>query len=295
MTVSTTKTGIEVSPLATDTPGDAVLLVGHGTRDPIGVREFFRLAERVGTLLAGSTLEACFLEIAEPTIVQGLEKLLVRGAKRVTVVPLLLTAAGHAKRDIPQAVAAVARLHPGLAIRQTAALDCHPQVVGLSTQRYDESVGGRPSVRSEETLLLVVGRGSSDPAAASTVRQFAALRAERSQVGRVETCFAAVARPSLDEALPVVAAAGYRRIVVQPHLLFHGRLLADIRQKVERFRDNMPSAAANKTASEPKLEEERQAIEWILAEPLGPAKELALAVVDLIGSSENGPAESQRD
>jgi sirohydrochlorin cobaltochelatase len=247
-----------------------VLLVGHGTRDAAGIAEFLVLAERVRGLLLPRPVEACFLELAQPTIADGLHRLIDQGMRRVTVVPLLLTAAGHAKRDIPDAIAEVSGAHPELIVRQTAALDCHPRILDLSTRRYDEALAERATVPPEQTLLLLVGRGSSDPAAVATVRRFAALRAERSKVGRVETCFAAVAKPSLEEMLPVVAAAGFQRIVVQPHLLFRGRLLRDVREAVERFQ-------TRETASEgpPRME-------WIVAGPLGPEAELAEAVVDLV-------------
>jgi len=232
------------------------------------------LAERVRGLISPLPLEACFLELAEPTIADGLNRLIDRGAKRVAVVPLLLTAAGHAKRDIPAAVAEVSGAHPDLTIRQTAALDCHPRIVDLSTRRYDESLVGRIAVPPEETLLLLVGRGSSDAGAVGTVRRFAAIRAERSKVGQVETCFAAVAKPSLEEILPIVAAAGFRRIVVQPHLLFRGRLLGDVRDAVKRFQ-------TRETASD-----ERRQTEWIVTEPLGPEPELADAIVELVWTLE---------
>lgn len=252
----------------------SLLLVGHGTRDAAGVAEFLVLAERVRRLIAPVPLEACFLELAEPTIAEGLNRLIDRGAKQIAVVPLLLTAAGHAKRDIPAAIAEVSGAHLVLTIRYTAALDCHPRIVDLSTRRYDEALAGQIAVPPEETLLLLVGRGSSDPAAVATVRRFAALRAERSKVGRVETCFAAVAKPSLNEMLPVVAATGFRRIVVQPHLLFQGRLIGDVREAVTRFQTRDTANAG------------QGSMEWVMAEPLGPEAELAEAVIDLVWTTD---------
>ncbi len=257
---------------------DGVLLVGHGTRDLVGVTEFLGFAELVRLQLAPRPMAASFLEIAEPTIAEGMQRLIAGGVRRITVVPLLLTAAGHAKRDIPRAVAEACRNHPALGIRQASALDCHPRIVDLSTRRYEEALARRASLPPAQTLLLMVGRGSSDPAAIATVRSFAAQRAERSKVGRVETCFAAIAKPSLDEMLPIVAMAGYRRIVVQSHLLFHGRLHAEIREAVDRFQNEYESKSATReTASV-----SQAGAEWFVTEPLGPEAELVDAIVDLI-------------
>ncbi|HEX4000880.1 MAG TPA: sirohydrochlorin chelatase [Pirellulales bacterium] len=281
---------------------EAVLLIGHGTRDPMGVAEFLRLAELVRPLLLPRPMAACFLELAEPTVGDGLERLRDRGARRITTVPVLLTAAGHAKRDIPAAVAAalnrtehdeVSIGNPRPMIGQTPALDCHPRMVDLATRRYDEALAGRAALPPERTLLLLVGRGSSDAAAAETVRRFAALRGERSRVGRVETCFAAVAKPSLEEMLPLVAAAGYERIVVQPHLLFRGRLFQEVREAVARFERQASREGSQfvtrETASGERHRTERTTewiTEWIIAEPLGPEPELAAAIVDLVRETE---------
>lgn len=270
------------SPLSANPPPDAdgILLVGHGTRDPRGVAEFLGFAEKLRPTLAPRPMEACFLEIAEPPIPVAMNRLIAGGVGRITVVPLLLTAAGHAKRDIPEAMAEVCREHPTITVRQTAALDCHPRIVDLSTRRFEEAVAAtrQPAVPANQTLLLLVGRGSSDPAAIATIRRFAAIRAERSKVGRVETCFAAVAKPSVDEMLPVVAAAGFRRIVVQPHLLFHGRLHEEIREAVEQFHGAKNSDFATRETAF----DSRHQTQWIVTEPLGPEAELVEAVVHRI-------------
>src|SRR5436190_70542 len=85
--------------------GLGLLLVGHGTRDSAGLAEFRELhrllVERAGEL----PVESCFLELAEPNISAGIEALLARGVRQIVVAPLLLFAAGHAKRDIPEGVA----------------------------------------------------------------------------------------------------------------------------------------------------------------------------------------------
>ena len=94
----------------------------------------------------------------------------------------------------------------------------------------------------------------------------------------METCFAAVAKPSLEEILPVVATAGFRRIVVQPHLLFRGRLLGDVREGVARFK-------TRETAKEAQHQ-----TEWVTVGPLGPEAELAEAVVDLVWAIERPTA-----
>src|SRR5258707_5141020 len=97
-----------------------LLLVGHGTRDAAGLDEFAVVVERV-RVAASEPVEGCFLELARPTIGEGLARLVDRGVRRVTVVPVLLFAAGHAKRDIPAAVEEAAARHPEITVRQAGA------------------------------------------------------------------------------------------------------------------------------------------------------------------------------
>lgn len=249
-----------------------VLVVGHGTRDVVGSAEFDEVVRRLVERLAPTPVEPCFLESAEPTIAAGFERLVARGVRRVTVAPLVLFAAGHAKRDIPEAVAAAAVRHPGVAWRQAAHLGLHPRLVELSTLRFDEATAGRPPVAAAETLLIVVGRGSSDPEAAAEARAYAELCGRTGRAGRVETAFAALCRPTPDEVLQSAAAAGdVRRIVVQPHILFSGEVLGKIAGRVAAARSS------------------HTGIEFIRTDRLGPHELVVEAVLERLSAAASLP------
>ncbi|MCE9552730.1 MAG: sirohydrochlorin chelatase [Planctomycetes bacterium] len=210
---------------------DGLLLVGHGTRDPQGQREFLATAAQVQARCAGLRVEPCFLELATPSIEEGIAAAYVAGVRRLTVLPLLLFAAGHAKRDIPSAVDLATIRYADLQVRYVGeALDCHPALLWLSELRYRQALCGRASVPPEKTALVMIGRGSSDAEATKSMHQFAELRSQRTPVGRLEVGFIAVQRPTLGEALQSAVAADARRIVVQPHLLFQGDLMDQVRQ-----------------------------------------------------------------
>src|SRR6185369_1206109 len=136
------------------------------TRDPAGVKEFLQVARMLEERLQGVAVEPAFLEFAEPDIAGGLERLASRGACEITVMPLLLFEAGHAKHDIPKVLAKLVRQHPRLQITQAAPLGCHPALLRLSTQRFCEATQVSTQLAAhEKTLLLMVGRGSRDSAA----------------------------------------------------------------------------------------------------------------------------------
>src|SRR6476646_7331453 len=85
-----------------------LLVVGHGSREAVGVEEFLATARLVAEAAHPAPVEACFLEFARPTIAEGFRALAARGVRRIVVAPALLFSAGHDLRDIPAAVASVA-------------------------------------------------------------------------------------------------------------------------------------------------------------------------------------------
>ncbi len=209
----------------------------------------------------GKRVRRAYLELAEPTIPEAIERLAAEGMRSIRVVPLLLFAAGHVKRDLPAAVEAAAFRHPGLKVEIAPAFGCDEEILALSERRFEEALTERSVVPRERTMLLLVGRGTSDVEAVEEVRRFGELRREQSSVGSAEVCFVAAARPSLAEGLAMAAKAGYPRVVVQPHLLFAGQVLNEIRAGVEL------------------IESEAIGVEWILTRHLGPEEELVRAVI----------------
>lgn len=229
-----------------------LLVVGHGTRDPVGVREFLMLFEAISRRTPDLPAEPSFLEFARPTIEEGVDRLLQRGAGRLGVLPLMLFAAGHVRRDIPRAVAAAAAKQPGVEIVHLPHLGNARPILELSLRRYQEAVAGRQAVPPEETHLVLVGRGTRDPRATEEMLEFVAARRENTPGIHVSHCSLAMARPSLDEGLSAAAALPARRVVVQPHLLFSGRLLEGLVEAV--------GSAAVQWGDK----------DWVLAPPLGP-------------------------
>lgn len=218
-----------------------LLVVGHGTRSERGLAEFQQTVELLARRLPAVAVQGCFLELAAPTIAEGLSLLAARGCRRVVVQPLLLFAAGHAQDDIPAAVRAAARAHPQIEILQAAHLGCHERLVALSAERYLESFAGAEDQASpRDTLWLTVGRGAREASALAELARFVELRQRATPVGHVRTAYLAMAEPRLEQVLPQIAALRLRRVVVQPHLLFHGELVTLVSERVAAFAKQWP-------------------------------------------------------
>lgn len=97
----------------------SLLLVAHGSRRDASNEEIRALTERVRAAAGNAQfadIECAFLELAPPTIPEGLEKLIARGAEHVTVLPYFLAAGRHVTEDIPQAVDETRARHPDVSI-----------------------------------------------------------------------------------------------------------------------------------------------------------------------------------
>jgi sirohydrochlorin cobaltochelatase len=241
-------------------PETGLLLVGHGSREPVGVAEFSATGRRVAELAGELAVETCFLEFAEPAIADGYRALVRRGARRIVVVPVLLFAAGHAQRDIPSAVAAVAADYPRVSVEWRRHLGCHEKILALSRLRFDEAIADTAG-GGGDTVLVMVGRGSHDAGATAEMRRFVELRARCSPVRRAWTSFVAMAEPRFTSVLDEVEAGGWTRVVVQPHLLFAGVLVDRIARTVAEYAARSPH------------------VRWVTAGHLGPSELVAQAIL----------------
>jgi sirohydrochlorin cobaltochelatase len=218
----------------------AILIAGHGSRDPEGIAEFLDLARRFRAYRPDVPVEVAFLEFARPTIQEGVDKLAAGGAATIIVLPGVLMAAGHAKNDMASEVRRARQRYPDLDIRMGQALDVEPLLLQLCNQRYQEALRQMPTSDPADTMLLLVARGSSDPDANANVAKVARFLQEGYPTGWSAVAFSGIARPLLEEAWLVCERSGFRRIIVQPYFLFTGVLLKRIYAYVEERRRARP-------------------------------------------------------
>ncbi len=151
-------------------PPPAVLLIGHGTRIAAGVAEFRTLADQLQQALPDRVCLAGFLELVAPDLTEALESLRRQGHRRITALPALLMAAGHVKNDIPALLNDFQSEHSEIAITFGADLGIHPNLLQIARERIESAEAGfGPDYQRRDTLLVVIGRGSSDPDANSNI------------------------------------------------------------------------------------------------------------------------------
>jgi len=219
----------------------AVMVCGHGSRDEAAVREFESVARGLRGRLPQFDVDYGFLEFATPIIRTGLDALRARGATRILAVPGMLFAAGHAKNDIPSVLNAYQARNDGVEILYGRELGIDPKMIRAAGSRIEEALAAAGSdVSREKTLLMVVGRGASDPDANSNVAKITRLLWEGLGFGWAETAYSGVTFPLVEPGLEHAARLGYARIVVFPYFLFTGILVKRIYDYTDRVAARHP-------------------------------------------------------
>jgi sirohydrochlorin cobaltochelatase len=215
----------------------ALLVVGHGSRDPRGAKEFHELVSLLRRRSPSLPVEGGFIELSRPPISECVERLVEGGAREISAVPLMLLAAGHAKNDIPATLTREKTRHPHARFHYGRSLGIRPELLELMDERISAVV---PDTERAETAVLVVGRGSSDPDANSDLAKMARLFYEGRPYPLVETAFVSLAPPGVSEALERCERLGARRVVVFSYFLFTGVLEERIRERSREFAAGHP-------------------------------------------------------
>ena len=206
-----------------------IMICGHGSRDEGAVAEFEKLALGIRRRSKGIPVEYGFLEFATPVIKDGLAALVNQGVTDVLAVPGMLFAAGHAKNDIPSVLNTWSAENDAIDIRYGRELAIDPKMLKAAADRIQEALDSAvDDVPLEETMLVVIGRGASDPDANSNVAKVMRMLWEGFGFGWGETAYSGVTFPLIEPGLEHAVKLGYRRIVVFPYFLFTGVLMRRI-------------------------------------------------------------------
>lgn len=242
-------------PMIQNSMKDVILLVGHGSRDDEGADEFREFAAKVQAVIKNQKpdfletphlpsgepiVQPCFLELADPPILDTIDRCVAEGAERIIVMPLFLVPAGHMKTDVPSSVNLSRVRYPHVKFIYGPHLGIDPRILSILDERLAEIEASASPRNRQETAILLVGRGSSDPDANGDVYKVARLLWEGRGFGWVETCFVGITSPRVPEGIRRCVRLGARRIIVLPYFLFTGILVQRIFQQAKAERNRFP-------------------------------------------------------
>lgn len=209
----------------------ALLFVGHGSR----IREAQAQASEFITscmkLKPVPIQEMCFLELASPSVPEGVSSCIERGATQIAIIPIFLLAADHVKKDIPLIIEGLSKQYPHVTFTYGQEIGLHNRMIDLLLERITEK--GKPD--PSQSILILVGRGSSDPSVIQSMEIIKNRLKNRKLFNSVETSYLAAAAPSFEVALEQASKSGYKKVYVLPYLLFTGILMKSMQKTVSRY------------------------------------------------------------
>ncbi|WP_112181526.1 sirohydrochlorin chelatase [Paraliobacillus zengyii] len=208
----------------------AVLYVCHGSRVKKAAQEAINFIEKTMKLVDTEIQEYCFLELASPSIIEGVDQCIKQGATKIAVVPVLLLTAGHAKKDIPEELEHAQNKYQDVQFSYGKPIGVQEKMNDVLVERLEER-----TVLTPQTNILLVGRGSSDQDAVNDIQSIADSLQGRVHVSSVEKCFLAAATPKFKDKLKATVSTGAEHIVILPYLLFTGILMKEIREFVDEL------------------------------------------------------------
>lgn len=221
-----------------------IMICGHGSRDKDAEREFGLVAKGLKERYPDLPVEYGFLEFSAPNIHMGLNSLVNQGVEEIYAVPGMLFAATHAKNDIPSVLTTYEEKHPGLHITYGRELGLQDDMIEAFQARIYESLGldsENPPENLYDTMLVVVGRGTSDTSANAEAAKLTRIVNENMGFGWADTVYSGVTYPSVGVGLEKLMKLGFKRIVVAPYFLFTGRLIKRIQGYVNKVAEANPA------------------------------------------------------
>jgi len=223
-----------------------IIICGHGSRAKIAEEEFSLLAKGLRARFSTLKIEYGFLEYSSPNIHMALDRLREQGVKNIFAVPGMLFAATHAKNDIPSVLTTYKESYPELTIEYGKELGLHDEMISAFQHRVAESLGyasdsdGPVVGELYDTMLVVVGRGTSVVDANADAAKLTRIISENLGFGWSETVYSGVTYPSVGRGLEMALKLGFKKIVVAPYFLFGGRLIDRIYAYVDKVAAENP-------------------------------------------------------
>jgi sirohydrochlorin cobaltochelatase len=109
----------------------AVILFGHGSRDPLWRLPMETVAARLRSAQPELPVRCAYLELESPDLATAAADVIAAGARQVTVVPMFLGTGRHAREDLPVLLERLRQAHPGVAFVLQKAIGEDERVLDL--------------------------------------------------------------------------------------------------------------------------------------------------------------------
>jgi sirohydrochlorin cobaltochelatase len=219
-----------------------ILLVGHGSRNQAGNDEIQDFRQQWQALHPDWRIELCYIELAEVLLDEGLHRA-AQGADKVIVVPLILSAAGHVKAEIPEHIAEARERFPGVEFIYAPHIGANEDVLKILQKNLKSVMHALAMPDPKITGVIILGRGSSDRVANGELSKLARWLYEITEHELVDVAFTGITHPRLESIVQRQVRLGMTQIAILPYYLFTGLLIERIALQVARLQNQYPQTA----------------------------------------------------
>ena len=108
-----------------------IILLGHGSRDPLWRQPMEAVATRLAALRPGLQVRCAYLELEPPTLADAARELAAAGATHLSITPMFLGSGKHVREDLPLLLRALQEAHTTLVIELRPPVGDDPRLLDL--------------------------------------------------------------------------------------------------------------------------------------------------------------------
>ncbi len=120
---------------------EAILLVAHGSRRQAANDDLRTMAGHLKEKVPQMQVEVAYLELTEPTIPEGAEACVEKGAKKIYMLPFFLSPGVHVVQDLEEFREQFIEKWPGREFVVCPPLGVHPHLTEILLTRLAEAKG----------------------------------------------------------------------------------------------------------------------------------------------------------
>lgn len=210
---------------------NVLVIVSYGSSAVCDADEANALARTLSEQLNIPVLPA-FLDAAVPSVGESIQEAVVdHRPEQVIVLPLFVGASAAKKHNLRLIVDAAAERWSKVVVHDAEAPGTHPGAVAAYLHLLQTAA---EETDTDDTALLVVGRGSRDPESCAEVRQMALAIGEKVSFASVDVAYCGAAQPDIPGAIRQRIQSGARRIMILPYLLYEKSLYEMVQAQVRQ-------------------------------------------------------------
>lgn len=119
----------------------AYIVFAHGSRLPAANEAVEAVAAKLARHGGFDRVAVAFLDCATPDLRTAIGQLAREGARRIVVLPFLLSLGRHAAEDLPRIAAEAALIHNGVRVDIAPPMEGHPALISILLDRAREIAG----------------------------------------------------------------------------------------------------------------------------------------------------------